>query len=325
MVRIGLLGASRIARGAVIRPSREIAEAQVTCVAARNVDRAKSYATEHGIAAVAESYTALLERHDVDLIYNALPPREHAEWSLLAMQAGKDVLCEKPFAMNAGEARDMVGGAASTGRVLIEAFHYRFHPVFERVLTMIADGAIGRIEHVNAHFNVPIAASPGEIRYNRGLGGGALMDLGCYPLHWVRSVLGTEPQVVDASIRRHESGVDIETKATLAFPGGVPAAIACSMDPALPEDLDAGLSVTGSAGQLTLNNPLAPHNGYLLTLERNGSNSSIEVDGAARTTYWYQLQHVIDVLAGRRPMLTGGTDAIANMAVIDTILASDRS
>ncbi len=152
MHRIGLLGASKIARGAVIAPAKSNPDFEVVAVGARDPDRARAYADEHGIAHVARSYAELVRRDDVDVVYNALPPAGHAEWTIAALEAGKTVLCEKPFAMNAGEARRMTEAATRTGQLLIEAFHYRFHNVIRRAEALLKSGALGRVTSASAEF-----------------------------------------------------------------------------------------------------------------------------------------------------------------------------
>ncbi len=317
MIRIGLLGASRIAPGAIIRPADSIDNVAVTRVAARDSGRARAYADEHHIDGVETDYRALVESDAVDLVYNGLPPAGHAEWSIAAMRAGKDVLCEKPFTLNAAEAQTVVDAAEATGRTLIEAYHYRFHPAFLRLLDVIRSGEIGEIKHIDARFCYPIPYARGELRYDAALGGGALMDLGCYPLHWIRTTIGEEPEVRSAVTRMHERGVDVETTATLAFDSGVVADMRCSMDTALPERLDAPLVVTGDRGRVTLSNALAPHNGHRLIIESGGTIAESEVEG--QTTYRHQLEHVVGVLGGDTAPLTGGRDAVAQMELIDEV------
>ncbi len=317
MIRIGLLGASRIARGAVIAPANDIAGVEVTRVAARSAERARAYAAEHGIDHVDPDYAALINAADVDLVYNGLPPSKHKEWTVAALEAGKHVLCEKPFAMDASEAEEMVGAADRTGNVLIEAFHYRFHPLFARVLEIVNAGTIGEVQRADARFNVPIPYSTGEIRYNKRIGGGALMDLGCYSVHWVRSVVDEEPTVLSAAADRHETGVDVTTRAELAFPGGVKSRIDASMSEDLPEGLDAVLEVSGDAGTLTVVNPLSPHGGHELILTTESGTESSEVDG--ETTYHHQLAHVLEVIENGAAPVTGGADAVANMRILDAI------
>ena len=314
-IRIGLLGASKIAVPAIISPAADIGAVEIKAVAARDPGRAADYAAEHGIANVAADYAALVTSDDVDLVYNGLPPSEHMEWSIAAMANGKDVLCEKPFALNAAQAERMVRTAGEYGRTLIEAFHYRFHPLFERVLEVVGSGEIGEVRSLNGAFNYPIPYRPGELRHEFDLGGGALMDLGCYPVHWVRTVMQAEPTVLSARARQDRAGVDVAMDALLEFPGGAEAEVSTSMAEELPPVLHAELVVTGDKGKLTAVNPLSPHGGHELIVETEDGRRSEELSG--ETTYHHQLRHVIDVLAGNARPLTGGADAIANMAVID--------
>ena len=315
MIRIGLLGASRISRGAVIEPATKIDGVEVSRVAARDPDRAAEFASEHGIASVEPDYESLIASDKVDLIYNGLPPAGHAPWSIAALEAGKHVLCEKPFAMNADEAQAMVDAAERTGNVLIEAFHHRFHPAVIRTLEIVHSGAIGAVISLQARFNHPIAFDPTEIRYVPRLGGGALMDLGCYPVHWVRSVMGAEPEVEWASAVRHKSGVDTSLEARLAFPGSVAATVACSMAEELPERLDVELEVVGDTGTLTMTNPLVPHVGSQIIIENDGD--TVREEFAGESTYFHQLEHVAQVLKGKAKPITGGADAVGNMRVLD--------
>src|ERR1700723_3473462 len=178
MFRIGLLGASKIARGAVIAPAKANDDFEVVAVGARDAGRARAYADKYGIEHVAGSYAELVARDDVDVVYNALPPSGHVEWTIAALEAGKAVLCEKPFAMNAGEARRMTEAAASTGQLLIEAFHYRFHPVMRQAEALMRAGALGRVSRATAEFKGTIPRSPDELRWRAELGGGGLIDLG---------------------------------------------------------------------------------------------------------------------------------------------------
>ena len=198
MIRMGILGAAKIAPKAFIESATRRDDCEIVCVAARDSARASAYAAEHGIPEIAESYEALIARPDIDLIYNALPPHRHADLTIAALEAGKAVLCEKPFAMNAAEARRMVEASRRTGRPLVEAYHYRFHPMFLNVLEQVQSGAIGKLCAIRSEFSVAIKYRPGELRHDPALGGGALMDLGCYALHWARIVAGSEPAVRSA-------------------------------------------------------------------------------------------------------------------------------
>ena len=197
-MRIGLLGASRIAPTAIVTPAGDVAGAQVHAVAARDRAKAEAFAATHGIPHVFDDYAALIASPDIDLVYNGLPINLHAAWSIRALEAGKHVLCEKPFAMNAAEARAMQAAAERSGARLIEAFHYRYHPGFAQMLAWIDAGRIGAVQSMTATFNVPIADDLGEIRRLPETGGGAMMDLGCYPLSWVLSVMRRAPASLTA-------------------------------------------------------------------------------------------------------------------------------
>jgi predicted dehydrogenase len=315
MFRIGLLGASKIARGAVIAPARTNADFEVVAVGARDAGRARAYADEHGIAHVAGAYAELIARDDVDVVYNALPPAGHAEWTIAALEAGKAVLCEKPFAMNAGEARRMTEAATRTGQVLIEAFHYRFHTVMRQAETLMRDGALGRVSRATAEFKGTIPRTPDELRWRADLGGGGLMDLGCYPLHALRTLIGEEPRI-EAASGRFEDGVDVELSAELSFPGGAKGEIACAM---VAPAFSASLAVEGERGRLDIVNFLAPQMGCRFTTTIDGETVTRSTDGPS--TYEAQLIHLAQVLRGETPPLTGGADAVGNMAAIDAIYA----
>ena len=202
-------------------------------------------------------------------------------------------------------------------RALPEGFHYRFHPLFERALEALRAGAIGRIQHVEAKFYAALPDTPGELRYIEELGGGALMDLGCYCMHWIRTVAGDEPTVVNARARCVTPGIDLDIEAELAFTSGPTATLRCSMQPENGE-LYRRLLVQGEKGVLELDNPVSPHSGATLSIESD-SPSLPQIVSGGETTFHHQLRHVLDCIAGRAQPLTGGDDAIGNMRAIDAI------
>lgn len=318
MIRMGILGAAKIAPQALIEPAHRRNDCQIVCVAARDGDRASAYARQYGIPESLGSYEALIAHPGIDLIYNALPPHRHADLTIAALEAGKAVLCEKPFAMNADEARAMTDAAARTGRPLLEAFHYRFHPMFEDILTQVRSGAIGKLCAIKSEFSVAIRFRPGELRHDPSLGGGALMDLGCYALHWARTVAGSEPRVMKATSKLSEHGVDLVTAAQLEFGGGVTAQVRTSMAPG--QRFKALLAIQGTEGILVARNPLHPHRGHSITIRKGLSIRRYTVPG--ETTYDHQLAHMIEALKTDAPPLTGGADAVANMALIDAVYAA---
>jgi len=328
MIRIGLLGASKIAPKAIIAPASERDDCVIQAVASRDPEKARAYAQTHNIPHIETSYEALIARDDIDLIYNALPPNRHCELSILAARHGKAILCEKPFALNAGEAERMVAAAKQTGTVLIEAFHYRFHPAFLDFEALIKSGKLLEIEEIRGVFNVHIPNLKGELRYLKSLGGGALMDLGCYPLHAMRTLMGVEPTVVSAE-NHYEATHDVAVAsvAELDF-GGVPGFLECDMSPsAIYEN---HIDVIGSRGTARMTRPVHPyrwdpHLGFEIATVIDGEKGLKTLlnspEAYKRSTYAYQLDHVVAVMHGEAKALTGGADAIANMAAIDAILS----
>jgi predicted dehydrogenase len=311
-LRIGLLAASKIAVGAVMAPAKERDDVAITAVAARDPARARVYAETHGIPAAAESYDALIARDDVDVVYVGNPIAGHAEWTIKAVQAGKAVLCEKAFALNAEEGRAMVAAAEAAGRPLLEAFHYRFHNVMRRAEAIVASGELGPLVHADATFDARIPYDPDEIRWRADQGGGALGDLGSYPSHALRTLMG-EPEVVSAAIEMRE-GVDATTSAELAFPGGAKGSLRCSM---VAERFDATLTLEGERGRMSIRNYLAPQAGCSFRVTIGEATRQEPVDGPS--TYAAQLEHLVQVMRNGAEPLTGGRDAIANLALMDAI------
>jgi predicted dehydrogenase len=314
--RVGLLGASKIAPGAVIAPVKTNPDFEIVAVGARDPEKARAYADTHGIEHVAGSYADLVGRDDVDLVYNALPPAGHAAWTIAALEAGKAVLCEKPFAMNAAEARRMTDAAERTGKVLIEAFHYRYHTVMRQAEALMREGALGRVSRASAEFKGTIKRTPDELRWRAELGGGGLMDLGCYPLHALRTLIGAEP-TIESAAGQFEDGVDVDLSARLSFPGGVEAEMACAM---VAPGFSASLWVEGERGRIDIANYLAPQMGCRFTTTIDGETVTRSHEGPS--TYEAQLIHVGEVLRGKTKPLTGGADAVGNMAAIDAIYAA---
>jgi len=223
-LRVGILGAAKIAGSFMVGAK---ASSRISVVAVGSRDRAKgeAFAREHGIARAC-SYDELIADRAIDAIYNPLPNSLHAAWSIAAMRAGKHVLCEKPLATGEAEAQAMFAAADVSGVVLLEAFPYMFQPQTLEIERLVASGAIGEVRTMFAAFGFTIA-DPGNIRLDPGLGGGALMDAGCYPVSFVRQVFGCRPQRIVATAR-WDGGVDQTLAATLELPGGGIAQISCS-------------------------------------------------------------------------------------------------
>jgi predicted dehydrogenase len=312
-LRIGCLGAARIAPAALIRPASKSTRATVSAVAARDPDRARSFARKHDIPKVYETYQDLVEADDVDAVYIPLPNGLHAQWTLEALKAGKHVLCEKPFTANQGEA-ERVAAAAPADLVVMEAFHWRYHPLAHRVLEIVQGGELGAVQRVEAALCFPLPKWS-DIRWQLDLAGGALMDAGCYPIHIVRTFASSEPSVTNAKVLQRTPGVDRWTQAELRFPDGVSGRITTSMWSR--SFLRMSARVIGETGTLSVFNPQMPHIFNRLTVRSAEGNRHERVAGGP--TYEYQLDAFVSAVRTGAGNLTPPSDSIANMAVIDAI------
>lgn len=315
-INVGIIGAARVVVYAMVGAAKENARVNVLAVAARDPVRAKAFADEHSISRVHEAYDSLIADPEVDLVYVATPPALHAVSALKALAAGKHVLVEKPFTANAREAASVVAAAAKAKRRVFEAFHYRHHRLWHRIVEIARGGVLGEIRSLEAGFHVPIAQSEGEFRWNPTLGGGALMDLGCYPLQWVRVFAGEEPVVTSARMRIVK-GVDAETEAELRFPSGATARVSCSMT---GEDFRAFLNVEGTSGRIEVVNPLAPQFGHSLQTEIGGAVRTEMLDGPS--TFAAQLEAVAATLLDGAPFPLAADDPVKSMAAIDAVRAA---
>lgn len=314
MIRIGVLGAASIAPSALIRPADRSAEVAVVAVAARDAERAQSFAHRHRIPRVHASYEELLADPEIDAVYNPLPNGLHGRWTRAALAAGKHVLCEKPFTANAAEAEQVAEVAANSGRVVMEAFHYRYHPLILRVEQIIASGELGRLQHVEAAFCFPLPKF-GDIRYDFALAGGALMDAGCYAVHIARTFGLATPEVVSAQAKLHNPLVDRAMTAQLRFPAGHTGRVRCSMWSS--QLLAVNARVVGERGALHVLNPIAPQLFHRLVV-RSTDGRRVE-RFSRRASYDYQLDAFAAAILRGEPVRTTAQDAVQNMAVIDAI------
>lgn len=313
-MRIGILGAARIAPMALIKPARHSGEVVAAAVAARDVARGQAFAAEHGIARVHDSYQDLIADPEIDAVYNPLPNGLHGRWTRAALAAGKHVLCEKPFTANAEEAREIAVLATQSGRVVMEAFHYRYHPLALRIEEIIASGELGRLQHVEAAMCFPLPKFS-DIRYNYALAGGATMDAGCYAVHMVRTFGGATPEVVSARAKLHEARVDRAMTAELHFADGHSGRIRTSMWST--DLLRMSATVIGSEGELHVLNPVVPQIFHRMTV-RSANGRRVERFGR-RASYSYQLDAFAAAVLRGEPVKTNPQDAVENMTVIDGI------
>jgi predicted dehydrogenase len=309
VLRIGVLGASRIAENAIVGPARELGH-RLVAVAARDPQRAAHFADRHGVERVVATYEDVVNDPEVDVVYNPLANALHAPWNLAAIAAGKPVLTEKPFARNHIEARQVADAATAAGITVLEGFHYLFHPVMQRALQLASDGTLGDLVHVEVRMAMPEPAE-GDPRWSVEMAGGALMDLGCYGLHLMRR-LGN-PKVVRAHAEERSPGIDARCDVELAFPGGATGLSANSM---VAEDRTFSAHIVGTKGDVLVHDFIRPHLDDRITI-RTASSTTVEHLGI-RATYTYQLEAFAAHVLEGAPLPIDTADAVQNMAMVDS-------
>ena len=316
-MRIGLIAAARITERAIADPARDLDDITLAVVGARDLNRAQQAATNWDVERAVGSYEEVIASDDIDAVYIATPNALHRKWAIDALRSGKHVLCEKPLASNATEAREMVAVAEETGLILMEAFHWRYHPLVAQIQALLDAGVIGDVEGADAAFDLADGRIPmADIRWDYSIAGGSLMDLGCYPVQWLRWLLGQTPEVVTASAVCPVEKVDGRIDAELRWPDGRAATLSSSMiEPDGRNDIR--LSIYGSDGTMIVKNPLAPQMGSSITVERDRTNEVYEVDSSA--SYFHQLVAFHEAVKTGVSPVTSGDDSIQTMDVVDAI------
>jgi len=315
-MRIGVLGAARIAPAALVKPARVVDGVEVGAVAARDRGRAEAFAARYGVPAVHDSYAAVLADPSLDAVYIPLPNGLHARWTLAALEAGKHVLCEKPFTSNAAQAREVAAAADGTGLVVMEAFHYRYHPLARRMAELVHGGELGRIQRVETAMCFPLPRFS-DIRYDFGLAGGALMDAGCYAVHAMRLLAPGDPKVTAAHAltMRRDRRIDRAMTARFSFTGGATGEIRASMWSS--SLLRVRARAVGERGALTVINFTAPQLWSRFTVTVDGRRRRERFGGEA--TYVHQLRAFAAAVRGEPANLTPPSDSVATMSLIDDI------
>lgn len=274
MLRWGILGTARINRR-IIPAIRAAARSELVAVASRDRARAERYAGEWSIGRAIAGYQALLDDGAIDAVYIPLPNSEHLAWTLAAVAAGKHVLCEKPMALSAADIDRIATAARDANVVVEEGFMYRHEPLTAKVRALVGGGAVGAIRAVVSGFTFALEPHA-NIRLDAALGGGALWDVGGYPVSYAQLVVGHEPNVVFGSAHRDAGGVDDEFMGMLRFDQGVTANIYAGFR----TPYRTWLEILGSEGVLTVPNPFKPGARETLELERGGQVERIEVPGS---------------------------------------------
>jgi predicted dehydrogenase len=318
-LRIGILGAARIAPSAIIYPAQATGH-KLLAVGARDKGRADQFAKQYQVQKSYGSYQEVLDDPEVDVIYNALHNGAHAPWNIKALAAGKHVLSEKPSACNAAEAKEVAAAVSKSGKIFMEGFHYYYHPVFQRLLAILKSGEIGEVIKVESALliNMP---KPGDLRLQFDLAGGSMMDVGCYAIHSQRmisqQVAAGEPSVVKADVNAADGKIDTKLYVQLKYPNGVAALAKGDFE---TEGMQAPLTVTGSKGSVYLPNFVASGMDPRVIVESAGQKRVEHLPSIS--TYTYQLLAFADAIDLGKAIKTDANDAIAQSALLDAAYLS---
>jgi predicted dehydrogenase len=319
-LRWGILSTANIGRAAVIPAIHKSTNGEVIAVASRDAHRAQEFAAANRIPHAHGSYQALLDDERIDALYIPLPNSLHRDWTIRAVEAGKHVLCEKPLGLSAAECDAMATAADAAGVACMEAFMYRFHPRIDRALDLIAQGAIGTLRSLYAVFTFKVT-KPDNIRLNPELGGGALMDVGCYCINVGRTIMRSEPEEVHAVALWTDRGVDEQMVGMLRFEGG----LVLQFDCALSLERRECFRVAGTDGQLEITDAYLPGTGDVTIEEYHGPRARTSHSVAGVDEYQLMVEHFAEcALAGaavRYPL----SEAAANMRVIEALYRSARN
>lgn len=323
-IRWGVLGYARIAREALIPAIQRSANSQFLALASRDAAKLAEARSRFGVTRLYPGYGELLRDPEVDAVYIPLPNALHREWTIRAAEHGKHVLCEKPLALTAAEGREMAAAGAAHGVTLMEAFMYRYTDRTRQVREVLRGGALGEIKFVSATFRF-LLANPASIKLQPELGGGALYDVGCYPVNFIGLVAdgpapgaaGTaRPASVSVECER-TGGVDTIFSALLRYPSGLIAALHCGFN----AQARIGAEIIGTAGALEIPDTFLDNAGAL-TLTAGGRRQEIAV--AASDRYRLEVEDFADaLLQGRAPQF-GLAETLRNLEVIDRLLAASR-
>lgn len=320
-----VLGTGKIAR-IIARALAESETGRLVSVGSRSAERAAGFADEFGAPSHAGDYRSVIDGPGVDLVYVATNHPDHREWAVAAAEAGKHVLCEKPLAVNARDAEEVVAAAERAGVFLLEAFAYRSHPQTARFREILADGAVGDIRMVDATFGYDAGANPTNYLLKPDLAGGSILDVGCYTTSMAHLVaeaaLGVdvaECTGVAGLGRMHPTiPVEVSASAELAFDGGPLGRVACSIE----ANLDNTVRVVGSAGRITLTSPWLPGligSGSQIVTERWGEDPQVVDVSVDTNPYTIEVDAVGRLVASgaRQSPHMSWAQSLANMRTLD--------
>ena len=313
--RWGILATGRIA-STLAAAMTASSTATLVAVGSRDATRATEFANRFDNVRAHGSYADLINDQTVDAIYVSTPHPQHLEWTVKALEAGKDVLCEKPLGVNLGEVSTMVDAARRTGRLLMEAFMYRTHPQTERLLELIRDGAIGEVRHVHAVHGFKAPFDPHSRLFDSALAGGGIMDVGCYPVSMARLLAGEEPTAIAGQAVIGRSGVDEYATGLLRFPSGVLAQVSTAVSVALTNIVE----IAGTVGAVRIERPWFcedRHGNWAFEMHRAGEREVVA--GQSQPTYVHEID-AFDAArqAGQKEVdAMRPADSLGNAAALD--------
>jgi xylose dehydrogenase (NAD/NADP) len=323
-IRWGIISTANIARGAVIPAIKASRNGVVYAVASRDLARAQTFADELGIEKAYGSYEELLADPNVDAIYNPLPNDGHAPWSSAAAKAKKPTLCEKPLALDAVEAQELVNTFRAEDVLLAEAFMYRYHPQHQMVRELIANQTIGKVTIINAAFTYAMSFDEQDnVRLKPTMGGGGLLDIGCYCVNAIRMMAGEEPDSVSAHATiGQNSGVDEAFVGTLHFPSGVLATFDCGMRGIFRSNY----TVVGSEGSLIVTGAFRPDQNPDPCIElRRQNNPTMEIIRIPDVNqYQLMVEDFGDAVREGRKITYDPAESIQNMRVLDALMQAAK-
>ena len=314
----GLLSTARI-NDALIPPLRASKRNHLLAVASRTQEAAEKYAREKKIPRAHGSYESLLADPEIDVIYNPLPNHLHAEWTIKAVEAGKHVLCEKPLALNVEEVDAMQAAARKHTRVVAEAFMYRHHPQTLKVQELVRSGSLGAVKLVRGSFTYVLSREEDIRLLDPAMGGGSIWDVGCYPISYARTVIGTNPLDVFGWQVTGPTGIDETFVGQMRFSEDILMQFDCSF--AIPSHTF--MEIVGSEGTLNIPTPFKPNENEKIYLTRGDKTQTIKIKG--QELYLGEVEDMADaILLGREPRISL-EDSRANVKVITSLLESART
>ncbi|MGH7690668.1 MAG: Gfo/Idh/MocA family protein [Gemmatimonadaceae bacterium] len=316
-VRWGIIGTANIARGQFL-PGLRSAGGVAAAVAGRDAARTQQWASDNGVERPVTGYQALIDDPSIDALYIPLPNSLHAEWTIRALEAGKPVLCEKPLCGTLRDTQRVLATARQTGTLLWESFVFPFQPQMAAIEKLVADGAIGELKEIKSNFHFMVR-SPTNIRMSRELEGGALNDVGCYPIRLAQLIFGPDHESAWSRAVVGGDGVDVDTWGVLGYSSGHRLMLSAGM----MRSYDTATSLEGTNGQIRVTNPFHPGAGDSYQVATAGTEPRTLSAGADEPSFTAAIRHINAVIRGEEePRLLAVDTSLAMARALDDLAQS---